>query len=359
MANNQDMSKEIVSSTGQPGPQIRIDERFYVNSNLYADNAQRFQSKWDQAVRIQQKYESKAESLTRAASKSVVSTEVLGHLLSDEKRRQDVEVAFPLGDYGMNNSWMVFLGRNSVERPSIASSEIEIETTSEQIDLVSKSPIERLREKAAEGFTFTDTVKAEQLEDLYELWGTTFGWTREQIDNFRQNIVTEKKGQPEDRTMWFAGVEYDGRLIGASMGQKIIMPGEDGKPLECVESTEWRKKPNSPGNGLTPSVLAGLHAQILESFGDEKTPLIFAECNIWSGAGSTGHKAGLQVPQREVAIGETMYKVPQILRQNVKIGDEVQVTAPYRDFVVEVLRKEGIDKYYSPEQRREILSYFN
>lgn len=347
----------IVSSTGKPGPEIRSDERFYVNSNKYAPEAAQFQRKWDQTVRVQQRFERRPEALTRAASKSIVSTEVLGHLLADETHKKDVEVALPLGEYGMGDSWLVFLGRNAPGRRTIASSEVEMEKTSEQIDLVRDSPLDRLKIKAAEGFTFTTSVEPEQVDDLFELWGSTFGWNREQIENFRQSIQKEKQGNPEDRTMWFAGVEYNGQLIGASMGQKLIMVGEGNVPLECVESTEWRKKPDTPGNGLTPSVLAGLHAQILDSFG-EKTPLIFAECNIWSGANSTGHKAGLQIPQREVAIGESIYKVPQILKQNVKIGDDVEVNAPYRDFVVESLKREGIEKYYAPSQRAEILSYF-
>lgn len=347
----------IVSSTGKPGPEVRSDQRFYVNSSKYSADANQFQRKWDQTVRVQQKFERRPEALTRAASKSIISTDVLGHLLADEIHRKDVEVALPLAEYGMSDSWLVFLGRNASGRRAIASSEVEMEKTSEQIDLVQTSPLERLKEKAAEGFTFTTSIEPDQVDDLYDLWGSTFGWTSEQVDNFRQSIALEKQGNLEDRTIWFAGVEYGGKLIGASMGQKLVMKGEGDISLECVESTEWRKKPDSPGNGLTPSVLAGLHAQILESFG-EKKPLIFAECNIFAGANSTGHKAGLQIPQREVAIGERVYKVPQILKQNVKIGDDVEVNAPYRDFVVESLTKEGIERYYTPLQRTEILSYF-
>lgn len=354
MGIEQGSQRGIVSSTGNPGPELRSDERFYVNATKYATDPEHFLKKWNQVVRIQERYKGK-EGTTRAVFKGIVSDSVFETALGDKGARKEIEVAVPLANFGMGNSWLVYLGHNDESREAIAPIDVSIEQTSEQTELVVKPPIERVRDAVQKGLTFTDEISPEHLSQLHDLWGETFGWEKAQIENLRNDLEKDKANS--DRSIWFSGILHDGKLVGAAMGQKLGLVGEGDNTFDLVESTEWRKKEGTSQNGFMPAALAMLNAQILESTHGKQTPLIFAECNLASGANVTGHKAGFQVPGREVSIKDEAIKIPQILSQNVRIGDGVRVATAYRDFAFMALSNQAIGQYYDNQARAEMLSY--
>ena len=353
MSGKEGQSETIFSSTGRLGPHRRQANRLYING-AYADDPSRFIGNYQRAL----SGDEKLQSITRTVAKGVVSAEVLRGVIADPDLRRDLEVAVPLAEYGMNDSWLTYVSHNKPLRVSLYPTPTLIEMTSEQEEVSSRPPLERVENVAGNGYIFTNSIKTEQLEDLHALWGDTFGWSTDQLANFKQRLEAENTIDARARSVWFCGVEEDGKLVSAAMAERIKLPSRDGKKLDCVESTEWRTHEKAERNGLMSAVVTVLTAQVVNDLGHPDNLFMFAECNVANGANVSGHKAGFQVPQREIELEGARFTAPQVLHQNVGINDGVSMEpGKYRDFVFMQLRPDTIDKYYNPTAVTQILQH--
>lgn len=348
MSGKEGQSDTIFSSTGDLGVHRRHSNRLYVVGSELSSDPQEFSTNYHRLIAIEEKH----PTITRGVFKGVVSNEVLSSILVQPDVHKDVEVVVPLAEYGMPDSSLVYLGHNSESRRSIVPVGDMVEATSEQVPLVGKSPYRRIAKVVEQGYKFKNSIEEEQADELFELWGKTFGWDKEQILGFIHRLKNERAVAPSNRSLWFSGiVNEEGRLIGASMAERQNLPGADDNKLPCVESTEWRVHPGYTGKRLMSPTITMLNAQILNDLGNDI--FIFAECNYIQGAHVTGHQAGFQLPSREVAEG---IEVPQILVQNVGIKDGSSLNGgKFRDFVFMQLKPEAIDRYYKPESRQQML----
>lgn len=342
---------EFVSSTGRPGASLRSDRRVYFNEQTYPTEADKFSSNLGRLLTMPDRQTGEA-ARTRAVYKGIVSNDILTGVLADQNRKNDLEVLVPLADFGMPGASLAYFGHNADGRSPIVPKETMIEGTSEQVRLTDEEPLARIEATLSKGYKFIDTVKEGQVDSLYELWGKAFGWEKEQVEIFRKNLAQDALTAPSDRTIWFSGIEYEGQIVGATMGQKLDLPGENGN-LTCVESTEWSISKDHGKRGIMPAAISMLNAQVLTSLGDNPTPFIFAECNLESFANVVGHKAGLVIPER----GENGSQVPQILVQNVSIGDNVEAARPYRDFAFMYMTPKAIETYYNGDARGKMMAY--
>lgn len=317
---------------------------------------------WEIHKRVMERYAN-----SRLVYRGVVPQAVIEDILNNDKTRDmvsELEAAVPLEDYGMPESWLVSMGHNDTSRSSIREVKGIIERTTRETALIPEPPIDKVRLTAETyGYRFIDRIpEGKGTEGLLDLWSETFGWTPEEIKIFRNALEKDMLQPSGERRLWFTGaLSPDGRLEAASMAIRSDISGKGGKSLPYVESTEWCRKRN--GNGVDDerkpvmaANLAVLNAQVLESIGEQK-PFIFAECNIEPQAYRPGYKAGFQIPSRRFDIAGHRVDVPQVLIQNVKIGDGIDIPSDYRDFVLMQLKPEAIQRYYSPEARREMLSY--
>ncbi len=353
-----DASSDFYSTAPRIGFKVNASyERAYVLGNRYSDNPEEVLTNWDRVQKIQDK---RGERTTRSVFRGIVSSEVMEAIVKNPSVKDQVEAAVPLGEYGMNNSYLVSLGNNHVERTAYAPPADMKETTSEQLDMVNRSPLSSVEDKVRDGLTFTNSIKPEQVDKLYALWGKTFNWTREEVEGFRLTLQKELDDPSGKRHNWFTGVEdANGELMGAALAVGMELPGEDGKNLKYIESSEWRRDPDAPSNinGIMPGTLAVLNAQILESFGEGDHPFIWAETNIPGGAHVSGHRGGLQIPSRDIRIGQADVQIPQVIVQNVEVGDGLEINTRYRDFAFMRLSPQTIQMYYDKQTRQKILSY--
>lgn len=217
-------------------------------------------------------------------------------------------------------------------------------------------------------FRLTDRATLDDLEDLTEIW-QPFGWTRTGVGKFIENY--------RQKNIWFSGIRdtMSGRLISACQGESIEFTD-----LLLVEGTEYGTLSDFERKGLCTGAVVGLHAQILRDtlYQKSQIPLIYSELNMTVRSDVIARKAGMIVPDVE---GNTSLTQPtQVLRRNVSILDRhgpndlsldelgtqaeyfrtaYGVTFPYwRNFIVGILTKEAIDRYYSKDQCREILNYY-
>lgn len=222
----------------------------------------------------------------------------------------------------------------------IVSREVMIDETSDQ-KVRNIPPLERVQSAVEQGFSFTDQISEEEVDQIQALWGETFGWERNQVDNLRKRLG--------DKDVWFAAVKHEETIISAAMAERLMISAARGQ-LDLVESTEWRTRNGHEGKGLMTATVAILNAQILSDLQrySNGLPLIYAECNFQSRSDRVGYGAGFRIPDRTGA--------SQILVQNVLVRDGQPIEDDrLRDFTFMYLPREMINKYYDPRQTEAIM----
>lgn len=217
-------------------------------------------------------------------------------------------------------------------------------------------------------FELTKSVQENDIRDLTEIW-RPFGWT---IDGIRSFL--DIQNQPN---IWFSGIveRTSGRLVSACQGEGICF----GETL-IVESTEFGTHIGFEGRGLCTAAVVGLNAQILDDTEHLSTglPLIYSELSMTSRSDTIARKAGMMIPLVE---GQTGLMQPaQVLKRNVSIldgyetngleldqlGEDVEHFREafgsnyryWRNFIAGILPEAAVNRYYSADQRQQILGYY-
>jgi hypothetical protein len=313
-------TNEIVTSAGSLGVERRSHDRMYVTPYEpleYAADIVKINN------RIANIVEGRSQ-ITRGVLRTVTHIEVVKNLNDDG---MSPEAVIPLDDYDQEGSVLAYYATNNGERAHtlVCREEILEQTQHETVAIQTPEDID------LGNLEIYDCIESSQVESLYELWGGTFGWSREQIRAFARRVMQEKEVSAEDRSVWFAGLDGrgvngspDGRLVSAAMAERIVLPGFL-RAINLIESTEWRSTSNGklarPKHAIV-AVLRNLHSQVLR---DNPDALLLAECNFTSRADIRGHQSGLIIPSRTLA--------DQLLVQNVGVIDEVN-NWPLRDFIV-------------------------
>ena len=319
------MSNEILTSAGSVGVERRSFDRFYVTAREPAENPGEILSIMSRLTTATARRSRISRSVLRVVTNFVSLSELSENGLSPE-------VAIPLDQYDSPDSILALYAYNHGSR---AQTITPIEQMIEQTKL-EENPI-------TYGFGTDDFLAENNLsitnlagpayhKELFEMWGDTFGWTREQVAVFCSTILNQNPASIQDARVWFscAGAQtpngYPLPVASSAMAERIDIQGFN-KIIHLVESTEWRTRQiiESQPKGLIVPVLQRLNQQILD---DLPEALIVAECNFASRADRRGHQAGFVIPSRELAT--------QILRQNVGVHDG-KGDWPLRDFTAMVL----------------------
>jgi hypothetical protein len=343
-------NSDIFSSTGGLGVSRRPFDRLYVNGTHFSSNSKELVDNWQRLEIIGERH---ANKIGRVIFRGLVSDEAIQQILEDRNLSSRLEVALPVKDFTGESSWLVYLAKNRADRTQIESTKTMVEATTVYREVL--PPDTRVLNVISAGGSFIDRFSEDQIDQLYSLWGGTFGWERNQIDNFRTKIDSFVGMSPSKKSVWFSGVIKDWQIVAAAMAERLPIPGANGSKLDLVESTEWRTRPGYEGQHLMTSTLDMLNAQVMADLrddGESRIPLIYAECNFQSRSDRAGHGTGLLVPSRNV-----YYRViPQILFQNVGVEDgHLEGQNKLRDFTFTYLHPDVIKTYYNPEQVREML----
>lgn len=339
------------TSIGKLGVSRRSCDRLYVNATRFSSDPTEFDRNFRRLVKIGKEYESR---IGRSVFRGLVSDGVVAQVLNSDLK-PNLEVAFPVGEFtGDRSSWLVYMANNKPGREQISPTKsmvIETKVNGREIT----PPLEKVKSVIDKGFTFTDTINEDQVDQTLSLWGETFGWNRPEVDNLKKRLEINKFKFPSQKDVWFSAAVKDGKIVSVAMAERLTIPGKDGRMLDLVESTEWRADNGHANNGLMTGTLDMLNAQVLSDLKDSPNgvPLIFAECNFQSHAEGVGQAAGLRIPNR-TAEG---YPAPQILIQNVLIRDGHEAgDSKQRDFTFLYLPIDVIRKYYNPMQVEQMKS---
>lgn len=337
------MSKEIVTSTGTLGAEQRSFDRWSVNAKVYSDAPDAVDQFADRFIAVFARKEQ--EGLTRATFRGLVSQGVMDEIIH-QGRQSHLEVAFSVREFTGGDEWFIHAAKNAPERTLLTPID-QIVADTESDRMCSQSPLGKVNAVKEKGFKIVDSFSESDVDRVHGLWERTFGWTREEVDNLRHRIDAGKYADPEGKDVWFNGVRNtNGELISVAMAEKLSVPAADGRELHTIEVTELSVDPAYEGKGIMSANVAVLNSQILDDYADRSLPLIYAECNFQSRAERSAHRAVMRIPQREYA--------PQILQQNVGVGDGAPVDSPYRDFQFLYLPRDMIEAHYTPEIRREM-----
>ncbi|HUD44671.1 MAG TPA: hypothetical protein VMR41_03970 [Patescibacteria group bacterium] len=253
--------------------------------------------------------------------------------------------ALPLSDFTKDNSLLVYLGNNQPDRVQLNPTQTMINNTTEY-RFNSLPLIDRLKGLQTNGFAFSDHFSSDQIDQLYSLWGITFGWNIDEIASFQRRLLGEISSHPDKRSVWFSSIQKDDKIVGAAMAELLTIPTLTSE-LDLVESTEWRTLEGYGGNGVMTATVALLNAQVLKERASTDLPLIYAECNYSSRSDLAANGAYFTVPSRSATDS------PQILRQHVGVNDGYE--GRLRDFVIMHLPKEAINYAYNPFQVNKML----
>ncbi len=333
------------TSIGKLGVSRRSYDRLYVNGTRFSPDPVEFGRNFRRLVEIGKRNESR---VGRSVFRGLVSSDVVSHVLSSDLR-DSLEVALPVGEFTGDNSWLVYMAQNKPGRNLIVSRETMIREAARPLGKT--PPVEKVKSVIDKGFAFTDRITEGQVDQMLSLWGNTFGWKREDIEDLRKRLELSRKKSAHQRDVWFSAATKDGKIVGLAMAERLPIPGQSGRVLDLVESTEWRADDGHANNGLMTGTLTMLKAQVLFDLKDSPngTPLIFAECNFQSHSERVGQASGLRIPDRTSA--------PQILTQNVLVRDSHPVgDSRLRDFSFLYLPKDVIQAHYNPIQVAEMKS---
>jgi len=352
------MTETLLSSTGVAG---EIEERSAGRSYLTSNN--RFTNSSDLLATISEV----ANFAFKKGSRRWVHRSRCSHNITKEieEKRIKPSVNLPFSELGLGEDSLITFEEN------IHESDIpEWNDVYDYWKLEKKypEPTEEI-EKLLPGFSLTKNFNLQDRDTLYELW-KPFGWTKPKIDSF---IKTYKN----NNNLWVSGVRDEkGQLASACMGEALVFDG-----VYMVEATEFGTRNDLRGKNLSTVAVVGLIAQIIQrSLYAEKTmPLIIAEFNMSSRSDVVGRKVGMTIPGVEGV--ENLTEPTQILRKNVAVLDGIkpnslsygqfppEIKEKYRDsfkdrfrfwrnFIVGMLTKNNIEKYYSEDKVSQILSRF-
>lgn len=328
--------EDIVSSTGSLGLERRSYNRLYCN--------------WPGVISdvsfIERQYSRAQEAIHREIAGRCVLRAVLteGALrnIAMTSTSSTLEASVPAGDVDGQPVWMTLFGLNAKLRCPITSVEDMVETTT-TYPSPSMLPHERVQRLEEQGFRFDAQIDSRQVDSIHGLWGKTFEWTRDGVETLSQRLQMQLQLRPSRREVWFSGVvDPDDTIASVSMAELLRLPLGNGEYITVVESTEWRTREGFEGQGIMAAGVSFLHAQILRDLEElARPPLIIAETNYLTRADRVGNAVGMRVPLRHV--GEIY--IPQILQQNVAVGDGL-IPDGLRDFTM---------MYLAPEAREQLL----
>ena len=313
-------SEAIVTSTGRLGVSRRSDDRLaiiggYSNDPSHVTNTFR---------RLQGVGEGYPNRFSRVYMRGVVGPDVMEHVRSNGLGSH-LEVALPLAEYTGQDDWFIHLAKNGEGRQSTIVSLSTLEEIAARFS-PSVSPRERVATKIEGGYSFTDHINPSQIGEIQEMWGDTFGWDTQQVENFQEMLLAQQYLPPSLRTTWITIAQAEnGKVAGLAMAEKSTMSGVSGRPFDVIESTEWKVDPEHRGQQLMPAILSVLNAKVIGDQQEGQVPFLYAETNIATRAYMSGHSAGFRMPSTQDA--------PQILVQNVAVGDGIENQDAFRDFV--------------------------
>lgn len=287
----------------------------------------------------------------RFVGRFLLTEDQLHEALSEsEFLRDSIEAIVPVGVIDNNPYWMAMWGINAVDRQPLVSPERMIYETDSHIRPI-KNPSERILSLHNEGFHFIHHLQDFLKPQIQELWGPIFGWSQSDIDNLGERLNSQHDLAPRDKSVWFSALHRGPEIIAMATAERLNLPLGNNISVPVIESTEWCTRPEWQQNGMMAGTVAYLHGQILEDLSSlHPQPIIVAETNFMTRADLVGNAVGMQVPPRNL----NGFFVPQILRQNVGIGDGI-TDDELRDFTMMYLPRESIDRFYSSEQREAML----
>jgi len=339
------MAKEteptIYSSTGREGVSRRQYNRLYVNGTHLAQDYGEVLGNFGRLTEIAARHPKK---VTRAVYRGLVTERVL-RKISAGPLQPNIEVAFPVGEFTGDGSHMIYLAQNHRDRKLLSEREVMIKNT-EDYEKVKIPPRERVARVLNAGYTMTDRIGEDQIDQVYKLWEDTFGWSKKEVKHLRHRLLSDLARDPLERKLWFSAVESDGKIVSLAMAERLSMPAADGH-LDLVESTEWKTHEKYLRQGFMSATLSDLNLRIISDLHDSPNgiPLIYAECNYQSRSDLAGHSVGFAIPDRNSTV-----QAPQILVQNVHIGDGQPLPDDsLRDFTFMYLSASIVSGWYNPD----------
>ena len=380
----------IVDSTGGPGRQVRSHRRVVdtIVDGSFIPHA---------FIDTIREHRDQISPDGRIMARGVVNREGINNILRialDPTIRDfglsDIETIAPFPDG--ERHWVV-TGRNFGARQPVQ----DVFTIAQEVEAYQaevKNPLEHMDRLHAQGYYCISSVPDELKDQLFDLWHDTFGWDKkpstkigldtvteeekrhEQIDAFAEILnIQNNLENPEEREFWFSGIvkkddTRNMKLVAATLGQRF--DNDFGNGSIIVECSEYAAAEEEKGNGLIPAATAVLKAQILKDVGvyNRENVLIYAECNVASGAYKSAKKAGLDHTVGRFTVfgddGETMEVViPNVHPQNVAVGDGFSnvgyvLTSPdgeneeLRDFSFHSLSVDAMQELYSDEIVQEV-----
>lgn len=324
-------TEDIISSTGSLGLERRSYDRLYCN--------------WPGVISDVSFIERQYRRAREAIHRGVATRCVLRAVLTEDALRDialtsassTVEAAVPAGNVDGQSVWMTLFGLNAEHRRPITSVNNMVEATT-TYSSSSMLPHDRVQRLEGQGFRCDAQIDSRHIDAVHGLWGETFEWTREGVEMLSQRLREQQQLHPSRRNVWFSGVvDSDDHVVSVSMAELLRLPLGNDEYIPVVESTEWRTREGYEGQGFMAAGVSFLHAQVLWDLEElPRPPLIIAETNYRTRADWVGNAVGMRVPLRQV--GETY--IPQILQQNVAVGDG-HTPGGLRDFTMMYLAPES------------------
>lgn len=321
-----------VTSTGSLGYEVRPDERAYLNfpQAVGVGNVADFQS----TVETHLFGGKHPEDVTRTVARAVVDTVAFQKLLQNSLGRY-VEAAAPIGSDG--NELVAYFAHNAQERTVSDSERRDVLQKVEHAKVVAEAHRRQngaygvgRQPQLGDGLTLVDSIR--DPKQLAELWNPAFGWTEEGCDELRELLRSSVDTEPGERSTWFRGIETEsGLIVAAAMAERLDMPSAAGS-VALVEHTEWAASPEHRGHGLGRGVVSALTATLKQDLADTRH-VIYAECNVSSGAHQVALNSGMTVPEVEHPDGS----VDQVFFNNIRIGDGQEPRNGYRNFMFAVV----------------------
>lgn len=339
---------EILTSIGTPGLEMRTFNRLYWNSRWPITDC----ASLNRAMRRAK--DAIGDPVTRVVGRFICDTNTLAKILESAELTRHIEAIVPIHTWeGEVVSHMVMGAVNDPSRSALS-------TTPEMMELAialrtqqsPKNPADRIAGMRQSSIRIVTQISEEMIEQMYSLWGPIFGWDsdRGEIENLSDRLQREATIEPKNRSVWFAGAMLEKSVSSLAMAERLDLTNQDGTTVPIIESTEWCAKAGSRLRGMTAAVTIHLHAQVISDLRySPLPPLIIAETNLLSRAFYVGDAAAMIVPPQPGEI-----KIPQVLIQNVAVGDGLEPSG-LRDFAVMYLPPTIMQQQYHQQALQEIL----
>jgi hypothetical protein len=354
------MAGELLTSTGGAGIiEQRSAGRTYFTSDAKATRADKLLRKMELVHNSMERHNSRREVFRANCTPEVIS--------ELESHGKIPSVKIPLSELGRGNDILATFEHNTHESDVPEWDAIYADWKHKK---EIPNPVDQI-DRLPNGYSLTNDLKSTDAETLYELW-KPFGWTRQKIKGFL-NTYKDKNN------LWVSAVrDNNGRLASACMGEALVFDG-----IYMVEATEFGTRVDERRKNLSAVAVIGLNAQIIQRalYEEDHVPLIISEYNMdpSSRSDKVGRKTGMTIPGVDGVEGLT--DPIQVLRKNVAVLDggvpnnllfgqmpdeyRKKYREAYKDthrywrnFIVGMMTKENMDKYYSPDQTEQILARF-